>query len=146
MSAGTFSNPAAISLPDGNGSPYPSTITTTAGVSATVLDANATPIDIFTEKADLTPFSAILPTVALDNLYPPENPPRAMLRYMELTDEQNLRHADMANPRELNEIIWYSVRGEMPMPDVARLPAFELMIAGIKPDTDDHEGESEEDE
>ena len=110
------------------------------------LDANATPIDVFTDKADLTPYSAILPTVALDNLYPPENPPRAMLRYMEMTDEQNLRHADMANPRELNEIIWYSVRGEVPMPDIARLPAFDLMIAGIAPDEDDDELEVEDDD
>jgi YVTN family beta-propeller protein len=109
------------------------------------LDANATPIDIFTDKADLTPFTAILPTVALDNIYPPENPSRAMLRYMEMTDEQNLRHADMADPRELNEIIWFSVKREAIMPAIARLPAFELMTAGIRPDDDD-EGEAEEDD
>ncbi|HKX83958.1 MAG TPA: hypothetical protein VJL58_07060 [Pyrinomonadaceae bacterium] len=110
------------------------------------LDANATPIDIFTDKPDLTPFTAILPIVALDNLYPPAEPTRAMLRYMELTDEQNLEHADMANPRELNEIIWFSVKGETPMPEIARLPAFELMIAGIKPEDDEDEAEEEEDE
>ncbi|HEV8592751.1 MAG TPA: hypothetical protein VGQ55_11660, partial [Pyrinomonadaceae bacterium] len=108
------------------------------------LDANATPIDIFTANPDLTPFSAVLPTIALDNLYPPDNPSRAMLRYMELTNAQDLEHADMANPRQLNEIIWFSVKGEAPMPEIARLPAFELMIAGIKPDDDeDDEAEAE---
>jgi YVTN family beta-propeller protein len=108
------------------------------------LDANATPIDIFTANPDLTPYNAVLPTVALDNLYPPDNPSRAMLRYMELTNEQDLEHADMANPRQLNEIIWFSVKGETPMPEVARLPAFELMIAGIKPDDAEDEADDED--
>ena len=39
-----------------------------------------------------------------------------MLDYMHLTDKQDLTHNDMADPRELNEIIWFSVRGEEPMP------------------------------
>ncbi|MGH9945733.1 MAG: hypothetical protein ACRD6X_00865, partial [Pyrinomonadaceae bacterium] len=80
---------------------------------------------------------AILPTVALDNLYPPERPSAAMLEYMRMTDRQNLIRADMANPRELNEIIWFSVKGQTRMPQIARLPAFDLMTAGIKPDEED---------
>jgi len=96
------------------------------------LDENAVPIDIFTTTADLRPYRAILPNVALDNLFPPERPSAAMLEYMRLTDRQDLAHADMADPRQLNEIIWFSVKGEVPMPALARLPAFELMTAGLK--------------
>lgn len=107
------------------------------------LDSNATPIDIFTSEANLDPYTAILPTVSLDNLFPPERPSSAMLKFMELTNEQDLAHADMANPREMNEIIWFSVRGEEPMPGIARLPAFELMTAGVKPDDDDDEADEE---
>ncbi len=111
------------------------------------LDAHAIPIDIFTDKANLTPFQAQFPDVALDNLYPPEKPTEAMLKYMKLTDKQNLTHADMANPRELNEIIWFSVRGNStPMPKIARLPAFDIMTAGIKPDDDDDEKELADDD
>lgn len=98
------------------------------------LDANATPIDIFTNTPNLEPFNAQLPVVALDNLFPPARPSAAMLRYMELTNEQNLAHADMADPRALNEIIWFSVRGEESMPVATRLPVFDLMTAGIKPE------------
>lgn len=111
------------------------------------LDAHAIPIDIFTDKANLTPFQAQFPNVALDNSYPPEKPSEAMLKYMKLTEKQNLTHADMANPRELNEIIWFSVRGNStPIPEIARLPAFDIMTAGIKPDDDDDEKEVTDDD
>ncbi|MEP6705690.1 MAG: alkaline phosphatase family protein, partial [Acidobacteriota bacterium] len=95
------------------------------------LDANATPIDIFSATPDLTPYEAILPTVAIDNLYPPAEPTSTMAGFMAMTETQNFDHADMADPRQLNRIIWFSVRGETPMPEIARLPAFELMISGI---------------
>src|SRR5215467_8433392 len=99
-------------------------------------DSNATPIDIFTDRADLRPYQAILPTVSLDNVMQPERPTRAMLEYMRLTDQQNLTRADMADPAALNKIIWFSVRGEEPMPGIARFPAFELLRMGLKPDED----------
>jgi len=69
----------------------------------------------------------------LNNIMPPQNPSRAMLHYMELTGRQDLAHADMADPRELNEIIWFSVRGESrQMPEISRLPAFDLLTAGLR--------------
>ena len=108
------------------------------------LDAHATPIDLFTPKADLSPYTAIMPVVALDNLFPPAKPSARMAYYMNLTDRQDLSHPDMANPRELNEIIWFSARGDAAMPAIARLPAFELMTAGIRPDSDEH-GSKEDD-
>ncbi len=110
------------------------------------LDANAAPIDIFSNEPDLTAFRASLPDVALDNLFPPKKPSAAMRKYMRLTDEQNLEYADMANPRQLNEIIWFSVRGaKSPMPEIARLPAFDLLIAGIR-EEDDEDDDADEDE
>ena len=108
------------------------------------LDSNAVPIDIFTDKADVRPFAAILPTVSLDNLMPPAQPSRAMLEFMRLTDKQDLTHNDMANPRELNEIIWFSVRGNEPMPGPMRLAAFELMRIGLKSETEE-DGAEEDD-
>ncbi len=106
------------------------------------LDANAAPIDIFSNEPDLTTFTAILPDVALDNLFPPKKTTVAMRKYFELTKEQNLERADMANPRELNEIIWFSVRGEKsPMPEIVRLPAFDLMTAGLIEDEEEEERE-----
>jgi YVTN family beta-propeller protein len=112
-----------------------------------LLDANATPIDILTNTPNFSPFEAIVPTVALDNLFPPQNPSRAMQRYMDLTDRQDLAHADMANPLELNEIIWFSVKGEASsMPELSRLPAFDLLTAGLRPEDDDDEESASDDD
>ncbi|MCY7346921.1 MAG: beta-propeller fold lactonase family protein [Pyrinomonadaceae bacterium] len=104
------------------------------------LDANAAPIDIFSNEPDLTRFRASLPDVALDNLFPPKKVSAAMRKYMDLTAEQNLEFADLANPRQLNEIIWFSVRGDKsPLPEIARLPAFDLMTAGLIEEDEDEE-------
>lgn len=100
------------------------------------LDANAVPIDIFREQADLRPFKAILPDVALDNLITPPARDAATAYWMRRTAEQNLTFADMADPRVLNEIIWFSVRGaKSPMPEISRLPAFDAML----PELDDED-------
>jgi YVTN family beta-propeller protein len=97
-----------------------------------LLDATAAPIDIFTDEADLTPYQAKLPDVALDNLFPPEKESAALRSYMRLTAKQDLTHQDMADPRELNEILWFSVRGDsVEMPVAPQLPAFDLMTAGL---------------
>jgi len=96
------------------------------------LDATATPINIFRAEPDLRPYKALLPNVALDNLVTP--PPRdaATAYWMRMTEEQDLAHADMADPETLNRIIWFSVRGNTPMPSIARLPAFEAMRLGLQ--------------
>lgn len=110
-----------------------------------MLDANATPIDIFTNTPNFAPFEARLPNVALDNLMPPQNPSRAVLDYMDMTDRQDLARADMANPRELNEIIWFSVKGRtQPMPEISRLPTFDLLTAGLRPDDGEDESRSDD--
>ena len=50
---------------------------------------------------------------------------------MSQTEEQDISHADMADPETLNQIIWFSVRGKAPMPTIARLPAFDAMRTGL---------------
>ncbi len=107
-----------------------------------LLDATAAPIDIFQEQPDLKPYQAVLPTIALDNLYPPKKESAALREMMNLTAKQDLTHQDMANPGELNEIIWFSVRGEKSeVPTAAQLPAFDLMTTGLK-----EEAKAEEEE
>ena len=109
-----------------------------------LLDSTAAPIDIFGETADLTPFTAVLPNVSLDNLYPPARPSAEMRAMMRLTAEQDLAHADMADPDTLNRIIWFSVRGRgSEMPGIASLPAFSLMTQGLIREADDEEREEE---
>ncbi len=96
------------------------------------LDATATPISIFRNEPDLRPFKALLPNVALDNLVTP--PPRdaATAYWMRRTEEQDMAHADMADPEVLNRIIWFSVKGNVPMPAIARLPVFDAMRLGLQ--------------
>jgi hypothetical protein len=96
------------------------------------LDAAARPIDIFQPQADLRPYKTELPDVALDNLMTPTARGTETSYWMGRTSEQNLSHADMADPLMLNQIIWYSVRGNFPMPGVARLPAFDAMRLGMR--------------
>lgn len=110
------------------------------------LDSHAIPIDIFTSKPDLRPFEAQLPHVALENLVTPDRPATAaMAYYMEMTERQNLERPDAANPRELNEIIWFSVRGERPMPGIARHPAFDLMRLGMNAEEDEDKADEDDD-
>ena len=107
------------------------------------LDAHATPIDIFRDVADLRPFKAVLPDLAPDNLLTPPARDAATLRWMRRTSEQNLAFADMADPRVLNEIIWFSVRGaRSPMPEISRLPAFDAMLPEIEDDEEDERAEA----
>ena len=105
------------------------------------LDATATPINIFRAEPDLRPYKVLLPNVTLDNLITP--PPRdaAAAYWMRRTEEQNLERADMADPETLNRIIWFSVKGNIPMPEIARLPAFDAMRLGLQ---EEHEEIAEE--
>jgi hypothetical protein len=96
------------------------------------LDATATPMNIFRSEPDLRSYKVLLPNVALDNLVNPPARDAATAYFMRLTDEQDLEHADMADPEVLNRIIWFSVRGNVPMPEVKRLPAFEAMRLGLR--------------
>ena len=51
---------------------------------------------------------------------------------MRRSEEQDLEHADMADPEVLNRIIWFSVKGNVPMPAISRLPLFDAMHIGLQ--------------
>src|SRR5262249_37755120 len=97
------------------------------------LDATAAPINIFRDEADLRPYQTVLPEVALDNLITPSAGNERTAYWMRRTAEQNLARADQADAQTLNQIIWFSVRGDhAPLPRIARLPAFDLMLIGLR--------------
>ncbi|MET0647857.1 MAG: bifunctional YncE family protein/alkaline phosphatase family protein [Pyrinomonadaceae bacterium] len=107
-----------------------------------LLDATAVPVDIFRREADLRPYKALLPEVAPDNLVTAEARDAATLYWMRRTSEQDMEHADMADPRVLNEAIWFSARGPTsPMPEPARLPAFDAMRLGLRAEAEEEEDE-----
>ena len=106
------------------------------------LDDAASPADIFRAEADLTPYRAVLPRVAPDNLMTGRPRDAAEAYWMRRTSEQSLAHPDMADARSLNGAIWFSVRGASePMPDPARLPASEAMRAGTDAEEEDDDEE-----
>lgn len=96
------------------------------------LDATATPMNIFRAEPDRRPYKALLPDVALDNLLTPPARDAATAYWMRRTAEQDMAHADMADPETLNRIIWFSIKGSLPMPAIARLPAFDAMRLGLQ--------------
>jgi len=80
----------------------------------------------------LRPYKAVLPQVSLDNLLTPPARDGVTAYWMRRTAEQDMAHADMADAETLNRIIWFSVRGSVPMPAIARLPAFDAMRLGLQ--------------
>lgn len=96
------------------------------------LDASAIPMDIFQDKPDLTPYKAVLPTIAADNLLTQKPRDQATARWMRKSMQQDFEHADMADPQTLNAIIWFACRGgNSKMPQSAALPAYQTMRLGI---------------
>ena len=96
------------------------------------LDAAAIPMDVFQETADLEPYTAVLPEIAADNLVygPPKNARER--HWVGQTAQLALATPDAANPRILNEAIWFSVRGDTrAMPEPQRFAAFDIMRATI---------------
>jgi hypothetical protein len=89
-------------------------------------------MNIFRAEPDLRPYKALLPNVALDNLMTAPARDAATAYWMQRTEEQDLVHADMADPEVLNRIIWFSVKGNTPMPKINSLPAFDAMRLGLQ--------------
>ena len=104
------------------------------------LDATAVPMDVFQDKADLRPYKATLPDLAANNLSVQQPRDERSAYWMKQTRQQNLTRADLANPRVLNEIIWFSVRGNQPMPRPVELPVFNAIKLGAT----ESEGEDKE--
>ena len=97
------------------------------------LDATAVPMDIFQETPDLTPYHAVLPVIAADNLMTPRKAKDATAAmWMKRSRKLNFAHADMADPNELNQMIWFACTGKnQPAPVAAELPAYQAMRLGL---------------
>jgi YVTN family beta-propeller protein len=96
------------------------------------LDASAIPMDIFQGTPDLTPYKAVLPTIAADNLITHKPKDKATAEWMKKSNRQNFAHADMADPKVLNAVIWFACTGSgSNIPQTAQLPAYQAMRLGI---------------
>jgi len=96
------------------------------------LDASAIPMDIFQETPDLAPYKAVLPVIAADNLMTHKPKDKATAEWMKKSDRQNFAHADMADPKVLNAVIWFACTGSgSGLPPTAQLPAYQAMRLGI---------------
>ena len=96
------------------------------------LDASAVPMDIFQETADLTPYKAVLPTITADNLITQKPKDKVTAEWMKKSNRQNFAHADMADPKVLNAVIWFACTGSgSNIPQEAQLPAYQAMRLGI---------------
>jgi YVTN family beta-propeller protein len=100
------------------------------------LDASASPIDIFQAQPDLTPYTAAIPGVALNNLLVQPPADRETVRWIRESESQDFTSEDLANPETLNRIIWFSVRSHnSPYPTVAHMPAFDVMRTSTDEET-----------
>ncbi len=96
------------------------------------LDASAVPMDIFQATPDLTPYKAVLPTIAAGNFLTEKPKDKATADWMKKSQRQNFAHADMADPQVLNAVIWFACKGnESAVPQAAQLPAVQAMRLGI---------------
>ncbi|HKS80490.1 MAG TPA: hypothetical protein VJR23_03215 [Candidatus Acidoferrales bacterium] len=92
------------------------------------LDASAIPIDIFQSQPDLTPYRAILPTIALKNIMVQPAMDRETARMIRQSERQNFTAADLADPDLVNRILWSSVKGpRSAYPGVSHLPVYSAM-------------------
>jgi len=111
------------------------------------LDASAIPMDIFQGTPDLTPYKAVLPTIAADNLMTHKPKDKATAEWMKKSNRQNFAHADMADPKVLNAVIWFACTGSgSNLPQTAPLPAYQAMTLGIAKAEDGETGASKKDD
>jgi YVTN family beta-propeller protein len=111
------------------------------------LDASAVPMDIFQQTPDLTPYKAVLPTIATNNLLTAKPKDKATAEWMKKSLQQNFAHADMADPKTLNAIIWFACKGNgSSLPESAKLPAYQAMRLGIVDPDDSATRRSEPDD
>jgi len=99
-------------------------------------------MDIFQKTPDLTPYKAVLPAIAVDNLMTHKPKDKAAAEWMKKSNRQNFAHADMADPKVLNAVIWFACTGSgSKIPQTAQLPAYQAMRLGIA-NLDDEENVS----
>jgi YVTN family beta-propeller protein len=96
----------------------------------TQLDLSATPMrNCFTDKPDLTPYTAVPNRIPLDEMNKPLEQLRGMaLHWARKSLEMNLDDGDAADEDTLNRILWFAMHGEKPYP---------VAFAGRKEEDDD---------
>jgi YVTN family beta-propeller protein len=110
------------------------------------LDATAAPIDIFQQSADLRPYKATLPTIALDNLMNAKSGDEEARYWQRRSEEQNLEQADQADPHALNDAIWFATRGARAPQQSARLPVMDSLLVPSHEDEREERAESRSEE
>jgi YVTN family beta-propeller protein len=103
------------------------------------LDSTAVPMDLFQETPDLTPYHAVLPTIAADNFMTVKAKDAKAAMWLKRSNKMDFAHADMADPDELNRMIWFACTGKNQPPVAAELPAYQAMRLGL-PDENDPKG------
>ena len=83
-----------------------------------VIDATALPMfDCFTDKADLTPYSALPNRIPLDEMNKPLTGLRGRaLKYARQSVEQAAKGIDTGEDALMNRILWFSAKGNTPYP------------------------------
>jgi YVTN family beta-propeller protein len=94
------------------------TIEQIVGISPmTQFDAAANSfLSAFSEHANVTPYSAVTPTQNVHEKNPAPNP-LASAQVMSQLASGPFTKEDLIDPRELNQQIWESIKGDTPMPD-----------------------------
>jgi Phosphoesterase family len=90
----------------------------------TQLDLSATPMrECFTDKPDLTPYTAAKNRIALNEMNKPIEKLDGKAKEFALKSlELDFDEEDQADEDTLNRILWFSVRGLQPYPDDLPLP------------------------
>jgi len=72
---------------------------------------------------------------------------KATAEWMKKSNRQNFAHADMADPKVLNAVIWFACTGSgSNLPQTAPLPAYQAMTLGIAKAEDGETGASKKDD
>ena len=78
--------------------------------------------DVWSEKPDLTPYKALVPSVSLDELNPKNT---ALARSSQKLD---LSIEDVADETLFNHILWETIKGSAPYPEAHRVSARDLKL------------------
>jgi DNA-binding beta-propeller fold protein YncE/phospholipase C len=104
--------------------------------------------DCFQTTPDLTPFTALPPNISLVEMNPKKTSLGATGRYFaELSEKQDFDRVDRASEDDLNRILWYDAKGEVPYPEEwVGAHGKGLKDLGLALDPNHHEDENDQDE
>lgn len=80
--------------------------------------------DVFANKPDLTPYQAVKPQVDMKEMNPAET------KAARMSEGLDLSAADRVNDEVFNQILWYMVKGDKPVPAAVSKSPLELLRSG----------------